>query len=230
MLITLCAMLCGATQTLSVANDAMSAEIRSPVGVWSCILYEQLGSEIDYVLMRFDPVGTTHFARPRGDEFRSWAPVSGWTAQRNQLSFTDSRVGRDFEADLRRTSLGGIWKTGTADGGWWCARLDDAFAESQNVEGLSGDSVMPPLIPRAASTPYYPLRAIRQAQEGHATVCFLVESTGTIVDPEFIELSDDIFYDTTLRAVLASSYRGWMGEPAARPGCRLFDFELDPRG
>ena len=72
--------------------------------------------------------------------------------------------------------------------------------------------------------------AIRQAQEGHAIVCFLVESTGAIVEPEFIELSDDIFRDSTLRAVLASSYRGWVGEPPARPGCRMFDFELDPIG
>ena len=208
----------------------MSAEIQSSVGVWSCTLYEQLTSDNDYVLMRFDPVGTTHFARPRGDEFRIWAPVSGWTARKNRLSFTDSRIGREFEADLRRSGLGGTWKTETSNGGWWCARLDYAFADSQNVESLNANDVMPPLIPYAASTPFYPLRAIRQAKEGHATICFLVESTGVIVDPEFIELSDDIFRETTLRAVLASSYRGWAGEPAARPGCRTFDFELDPIG
>ena len=204
------------------------AEVRSPVGVWSCISYEQLGPDNDYVLMRFDPNGTTHFARPRGEEFRMWAPVSAWTERRNRLSFADSRIGREFEADLGRASLGGTWKSETSNGGWWCARLDNSFADSRIVESLNANDVMPPLIPRAVSTPFYPLYAIRQAQEGYAAVCFIVESTGAIVDPEFIELSDDIFRATTLRAVVASNYHGWEGAPAARPGCRVFDFELDP--
>jgi hypothetical protein len=142
----------------------------------------------------------------------------------------DSRTGRQFEAALGRSSLGGGWKSEASNGGWWCARLDDAFANSQNVESLNANDVMPPLIPHAATTPYYPLRAIRQAKEGHAAICFLVESTGAIVEPEFIELSDDIFRETTLRAVLASTYRGWAGGPAARPGCRTFNFELNPIG
>lgn len=221
---------CGVTQTLFGASNARSAEIQSPVGVWSCVLYEQLSSDNDYVLMRFDPVGTTHFARTRGDGFRMWAPVAAWKARRSRLSFTDSRTGRGFEADLGRSSLGGKWKTETSNGGWWCARLDNTFADSDSVESLNTNDMMPPLIPYSSSTPFYPLTAIRQAKEGHAAICFLVESTGSIVEPEFIELSDDVFRNTTLRAVLASSYRGWAGEPAVRPGCRTFDFELDPVG
>lgn len=191
-------------------------------------MYESLTPDNEYVFMRFDPTGTAHFARSRGDGFRIWAPVSTWKARRSRLSFTDSRTGREFEADLSRSSLGGSWKTETSNGGWWCARLDNSFAESRVVESIDTNDVMPPLIPRSASTPFYPLSAIRQAKEGYAAVCFLVESTGAIVDPEFIELSDDIFRATTLQSVLATSYRGWAGEPAARPGCRIFDFALDP--
>lgn len=205
-----------------------SAELQSPVGVWGCVLYEQHTSDNDYVLMRFDPNGTAHFARARGDAFRIWAPVSSWTVRRDRFSFGDSRIGREFEADLRRSGLGGTWTTEASSGGWRCARLDDAYADLHNVESLKANDVMPPLVLHGASTPYYPLGAIRQGKEGYAAVCFLVESTGAITDPEFIELSDEIFRETTLRAVLASSYHGWAGEPAVRPGCRTFDFELEP--
>jgi hypothetical protein len=219
---------CGATETLFGQEDSSAAEIGSPVGVWSCVLYERLTPDNDYVLMRFDPGGTTHLARPRSDGFRVWAPASAWTARRKQLSFSDSRTGREFEADLRRSGLGGTWKAGTSNGGWWCARLDAAVADWQDVGSLTSYDVMPPLIPYGVSTPYYPLGALRKAQEGRAAVCFLVESTGTIVQPELIEISDDIFRQTALRAVMASKYRGWTGEPAVRPGCRTFNFELDP--
>lgn len=216
-----------ATQTLFGAEDA-AATIDSPVGGWSCLLYAERGADNDYVLMRFDPAGTTQFARPRGNEFRLWAPVSAWTARKKRLTFSDSREGREFEAELERSGLGGVWETASSKGGWWCARLSDDVASRQDLEGLTVDDVMPPLIPYAATTPYYPLYAVRTAQEGHASVCFLVESTGAVVKPEFIELSDDIFRATTLRAIQASTYRGWRGEPAVRPACRTFDFALDP--
>jgi hypothetical protein len=222
--------ICGVTRPLLGVDESTSAEIQSPVGVWGCVLYEQHTSDNDYVLMRFEPNGTTHFARSRGDAFRIWAPVSSWTARRNRLSFEDSRSGRKFEADLRRSGFGGIWKTEISNGGWWCARLDDAYAVWRNVESLNVNDVMPPLLIHGTSTPFYPLSAIRRAKEGHAAVCFLVKSTGAITDPEVIVLSDEIFRETTLRAVLASSYHGWAGEPAVRPGCRTFDFELGPIG
>lgn len=221
------AVACGATRTLFGA-DATAAEIQSPVGAWKCVLYEQETTHNDYVLMRFEPVGTTHLSRFRGDEFRIWAPISAWTTRRNRVFFTDSRTGREFEAELGRSGLGGTWTAEASNGGWWCAPLDDGHADSLNVVSLKADDLMPPLIVYGASTPFYPLRAIRQAREGFAAVCFLVESSGTIVDPEFIELSHEIFRETTHRAVLASSYRGWAGAPAARPSCRTYDFELDP--
>lgn len=222
------AAVCGVTLSLFAAGNSTRAELQSPVGLWSCVLYERDTADSDYVLMRFDPDGATYFARRSGDEFRIWAPVSSWTVRRGALSFRDSRVEREFEADLERSGLGGTWEAEHAAGGWWCARLDDAYADLRGVQTIEADDVMPPLIVRGASTPYYPLGAIRQARDGHAAVCFLVDSTGTITDPEFIELSDEIFRETTLRAVLASSYQGWGGEPSVRPGCRTYEFELEP--
>ena len=87
---------------------------------------------------------------------------------------------------------------------------------------------MPPLLSTRMATPRYPLRAIRQAREGRAVVCFLVDYTGVIIGPEFIELTDEIFRATTLSAVGRSQYYGWDKQNIVRPGCRSFIYELDP--
>jgi len=220
---------CVAVQSfLGPAHWASAAEIVDPIGVWNCLLYghPRLGNE--RMLLRFELDGTTDVARPRDDEFRIWAPISQWTERRNRLFFEDSRSDRAFEGDLRASTLGGTWKDPSSHGGWWCSLISDVIAvDSGNVQRLSSNDLMPPLVSHLMATPNYPIQAIREAKEGHAVICFLVDASGSIVEPGVVEISDEIFRQPTLRAITSSSYRGWRGGPDLRPGCRTFTYELD---
>jgi hypothetical protein len=86
---------------------------------------------------------------------------------------------------------------------------------------------MPALIPRITATPSYPLVAIRGAKEGRAITCFFVTSAGLIVEPEFIELSDEAFRAPVLSALARSRYQGWANVGTLRPSCRTYTFKLD---
>jgi TonB family protein len=77
------------------------------------------------------------------------------------------------------------------------------------------------------ASPSYPRQAIRDAKEGRAVVCFLVDSGGAVRDPEIVELSDQIFRDATMLAIFRSSYRPWGEQGVVRPGCRSYTYELD---
>ena len=215
---------------LLMAQDAAHAASSpvEPEGVWGCLIYghERLGDE--RILLRFQPDGGTDMARPRADGFRVWLPLTNWTVRRRQLSFSDPRSGREFESDLRKTTLGGTWKTTSMSGGWWCAAiewdLDDAFEGLQRAQSTD---LMPPLMTDVLATPRYPRQAIREGREGRAVACYTVLADGSIHDPDLVELSHEIFRDTTLNALAASRYRGWTGAARARPGCRAFDYRLD---
>ena len=83
-----------------------------------------------------------------------------------------------------------------------------------------------PLIPEVMATPAYPIRAVREAKQGRAVVCFEVDATGTVRDPQFIELTDEIFRGPSLDALMLSRYQGWSGG-GHRPACRSFVYVLD---
>ena len=111
------------------------------------------------------------------------------------MRFSDPRTGRQYTADLRRDTLGGTWRTLTATGGWWCAVSDVAVVPETNEERAAA---LPPVLPLVTATPRYPIEAIREAKQGRVVTCFLVDAAGTIVEPEIIELSDEIFREPTL--------------------------------
>lgn len=209
------------------ADPCASADWLEPVGIWSCLIYghPRLGDEQQ--LLRFQPDGRTDVARPRADGFRVWVPISEWTVRRYRLSFSDPRMGRDFEGDLRRTTLGGTWIASVGTGGWWCASAAGSEDDFESLQRSGVDDLMPPLVGNVMMAPRYPRRAIREAKEGRAVACFIVDSGGRITEPELVELSDEIFADATMQAVQTSKYRGWEHAAVQRPGCRAFDYQLD---
>ncbi len=79
------------------------------------------------------------------------------------------------------------------------------------------------------ATPTFPRQAIREAQEGRVVVCFVVEPSGEIFDPEFVELSHELFRATSLDALRRSRYQSWdpRTDGGARPACRSFIYRLD---
>jgi hypothetical protein len=86
---------------------------------------------------------------------------------------------------------------------------------------------MPPLMPLRTATPPYPIQAIRAAKQGRVVACFFVDSSGKIVQPEFVEISDEIFREPTLVALARSQYQGWPETGLLRPGCRTYIYRLD---
>ena len=111
------------------------------------------------------------------------------------MRFSDPRTGRQYTADLRRDNLGGTWRTLTTTGGWWCA-VSDVEVVPETNEGRA--AALPPVLPLVTATPRYPIEAIREAKQGRVVTCFLVDATGAIVEPEIIELSDEMFREPIL--------------------------------
>ena len=196
-----------------------------PVGTWSCVVYGHPAFGDERVLVRLAADGTAAVSRKSDGSERLWDPLSNWLVDDGQITFSDSRTGRQFNANLRRATLGGGWRTLTLVGGWWCTSLDDAAYASVLVR--PPEELMPPLVPVRTAIPRYPLQAIRDAKQGRAATCFFVDAEGSIVQPEFIELSDEVFRAPTLTALERSQYRGWENAGMLRPGCRTFVFRLD---
>lgn len=178
----------------------------------------------EHVLVRFAPDGTAALSRRNDDGERVWDALSGWVADGGEIAFSDSRTGRRFTANLRRDTLGGGWRTASIVGGWWCASLDDAAYA--NVTVRQGDAPTAPLVPIRTATPYYPLEAIRKAKQGRAVTCFFVDPAGFVVQPQIVELSDEVFRQPTLTALARSQYHVSEGT-ALRPGCRTYTYRLD---
>jgi hypothetical protein len=174
--------------------------------------------------LRFLPDGGAQLARVGDDGASAWIGLAGWDAEDRELRFGDPQTGRLFTADLRRDALGGGWRTVSAVGGWWCSPIDSAalpLDEGRVIGPLA------PLIPLVTATPAYPLAAIRAAKQGRAAVCFFVTPAGLVVDPEFIELSDEIFRAPVLSALSRSRYQGREDDGFMRPSCRTYTFKLD---
>jgi len=147
-----------------------------------------------------------------------------WIREDRQMRFADPRTGRQYTADLRRDKLGGSWRTLTASGGWWCAVSDlDVVPDTREER----EAALPPVLPLVTATPRYPITAIRLAKQGRVVTCFLVDATGTIVEPEIIELSDEVFREPILAALSRSRYEARHADSALRPSCRSYTFSLD---
>lgn len=140
------------------------------------------------------------------------------------MRFSDPRTGRQYTADLRRDNLGGTWRTLTATGGWWCAESDVEVVPETTEERAAA---LPPVLPLVTATPRYPIEAIRLAKQGRVVTCFLVDSSGVIVSPEIIELSDEMFRQPTLIALSRSRYEARETDSTLRPSCRSYTFSLD---
>lgn len=208
---------------------AVAAQARiEPIGVWSCVLYGQHSEDDERVLLDFQPNGATWLAQ-LGEPRPDWVPLSQWNSRRGYLSFWDSRTGREYQSDLDYVSLGGIWVGERFNGGWWCAPLAERPNLAPRFGGFNEFAVMPRLIADSMATPWYPRSAIREAKEGYAVACFLVQPDGFVRDVHFLELSDPVFRQPALGALQRSRYRNWDPELPARPACRTFEFSLKGR-
>ena len=226
----LCVLLPVLSGSLSLAQDLGGGVAH--LGSWSCVLYGDPAFGDERVQLRFDPDGTTRQARPSKDRARPWAPLSRWQIQDGDLVFKDSRAGRKFQGDLSRATLGGEWRMRMLVGGWWCSRMSE---EEISVSGavdevLAGSDSTRSIIPEVMATPSYPREAIWLALEGRVLICFSVEPTGDIVEPEVLEVSDELFRGPSLDALIRSRYQGWDERlyGGRRPACRSFVYLLDP--
>jgi len=202
------------------------------LGAWSCVLYGDPAFGDERLQFRFDPDGTTRQARPSEDKARPWAPLSRWQIQDGDLVFEDSRTGREFKGDLSRTALGGEWRMRMLVGGWWCSRMseEEITASGALEEVLAGAENTRSIIPAVMATPSYPREAIWLGLEGRVLICFGVEPSGDIVEPEVVEVSDELFRAPSLQALIDSRYQSWDRRRygGRRPACRSFIYLLDP--
>ena len=197
-----------------------------PVGTWSCIVYSHPAFGDERVLLDVARDGSVRAAHLQDGEITAWVSLTRWEIEDATLTFTDSRSGRHYAADLTRATLGGGWRTLTLLGGWWCSPAD--FVAAPTIDRAKPEALMPPLLPSLTATPVYPIKAIRDAKQGRAVSCFLVDADGYVVQPELVELSDEIFRAPILNALARSRYQAWPDERVLRPGCRTFIFRLDP--
>jgi hypothetical protein len=222
--------LCAAVVLAATAGRAEAArrnrDVLDPVGTWNCVIYGHPAFGDERVLLSFAADGASQLARQELDEISDWTSLSAWTADDDVMTFADPRSGRRFEADLAGTTLGGSWRTYTLLGGWWCSTTSDP-GPVPSLEKKKSAEYMPPLLPALTATPLYPLQAIRDAKQGRAVSCFFVDANGYIVQPELVELSDEVFRQPILNALSRSRYQSWSNEGILRPGCRSFIFKLD---
>ncbi len=196
-----------------------------PAGAWSCVVYGHPAFGDERVLFHFAPDGSAQHAHQEQDAISAWSPLTSWAAEGGELSFRDPQTGRRYQADLKRETLGGSWRTLTLVGGWWCSAMDAAAVPE--IQTRAPAMIMPPLVPSLTATPSYPLQAIRAAKQGRAVTCFFVDARGRVVQPEVIELSDEVFRRPILAALERSRYQGWEDATVLRPGCRSYIFKLD---
>lgn len=207
-----------ASETANAARGAID-----PVGTWSCVVWGHPDFGDERMLFNFAPQGVARLARLESAATPAWSGLTPWIEEDRQLRFGDPRTGRQYTADLRRDTLGGSWRTLTQTGGWWCA-VSDIVAVPETNEARA--AALPPVLPLVTATPRYPIEAIRAAKQGRVVTCFLVDSAGLIVDPEIIELSDEIFREPILVALRRSRYEP-RDSDTLRPSCRSYTFTLD---
>ena len=207
-----------AGETVSAARGTLD-----PIGTWSCVVWGHPDFGDERMLFNFAPQGVARLARLQSEATPTWSDLTPWVEENRELRFGDPRTGRQFTADLRRDNLGGSWRTLTQTGGWWCAQSDIVAVPETNEARAAA---LPPVLPLVTATPRYPIEAIRAAKQGRVVTCFLVDSEGVIVDPQIIELSDEIFREPILVALRRSRYEA-RDSDTLRPSCRSYTFTLD---
>jgi hypothetical protein len=205
------------------AEPAHAARGVDPIGTWSCVVWGHPEFGDERVLLNFAPEGVARLARIESSIVPSWNGLTPWVAESREMRFSDPQTGRQYQADLRRDNLGGTWRTLTTTGGWWCAVADVDIVPETTEERAAA---LPPVLPLVTATPRYPIEAIRQAKQGRVVTCFLVDAAGAIVDPQLIEISDEVFREPTLSALSRSRYEP-RDSDALRPSCRSYTFSLD---
>jgi hypothetical protein len=204
-------------------ETASAARNVDPIGTWSCVVWGHPEFGDERVLLNFAPQGVARLARIESSIVPAWSGLTPWVAESREMRFSDPQTGRQYTADLRRENLGGTWRTLTATGGWWCAVADvDVVPETSEERA----EALPPVLPIVTATPRYPIEAIREAKQGRVVTCFLVDGAGAIVDPQLIEISDEVFREPTLAALSRSRYEP-RDSDALRPSCRSYTFSLD---
>lgn len=176
------------------------------------------------VLLNFTEQGLARVGRIETEAVPAWSGLTPWVKDGRELRFSDPRTGRQYSADLRGETLGGTWRTLAATGGWWCAESELTVVPESNEERAAA---LPPVLPLVTATPRYPIEAIRGAKQGRVVACFLVDAAGSIVDPEIIELSDEVFREPTLAALARSRYEPRPADASLRPSCRTYTYRLD---
>jgi hypothetical protein len=204
-------------------ETASAARNVDPIGTWSCVVWGHPEFGDEKVLLNFAPQGVARLARIESSIVPAWSGLTPWVAESREMRFSDPQTGRQYTADLRRENLGGTWRTLTTTGGWWCAVADvDVVPETSEERAAA----LPPVLPIVTATPRYPIDAIREAKQGRVVTCFLVDGAGAIVDPQLIEISDEVFREPTLAALRRSRYEP-RDSDALRPSCRSYTFSLD---
>jgi hypothetical protein len=204
-------------------EPAHAARDVDPIGTWSCVVWGHPEFGDERVLLNFAPQGVARLARIESSIVPAWNGLTPWIAEGREMRFSDPQTGRQYAADLRRENLGGTWRTLTTTGGWWCAVADvDVVPETSEERAAA----LPPVLPIVTATPRYPVEAIREAKQGRVVTCFLVNAAGVIVEPEIIELSDEVFREPTLAALSRSRYEP-RDSDALRPSCRSYTYSLD---
>jgi hypothetical protein len=222
----LATLLLGVCVTAQVqARKNHSVPTLDPVGIWNCVVYGHPAFGDERVLLDVARDGSVRAAHERDGEVSPWVAFTSWYVEDATMTFTDFHSGRGYEADLTFETLGGKWRTPTLLGGWWCSRAQPDVAPKMEKAKL--DVTMPPLMPSFTSTPIYPIKAIREAKQGRAVSCFFVDTDGNVVQPELVELSDEIFRAPILYALARSRYQPLPGDHVLRPGCRTFLFRLE---
>jgi hypothetical protein len=218
--------------SVASAQRNARATLLDPVGTWRCVVYgnPRLGDE--RLLLSFAPDQSARIARHSDGRDPAWLRISNWHVVDGVLTFDDSRTGRHFTAALDHTRLSGEWRTYNLLGGWWCSQADSDSGpgiDILNRADATAENDTRRLIPEVMATPRFPIRAVREAREGRVVLCFVVEPSGEIFEPEFVELSDEIFRATSLDALMRSRYKAWDPgrDGGARPACRSFIYKLD---
>lgn len=205
--------------------EAARDELVDPAGLWYCLVYGHLGLDDWHVSLRLEPGGRAFSAWGLALGNRAWRRLSNWSVDDGVISFDDPDSGRHYEGDLSRSTLGGTWRVHAESGGWWCAPR--ALAADSVGLRRSDAAMAVPLVAQIVKAPDYPRQAIREAKEGRAVVCFLVDRNGFVVEPEIVELSDEVFRDPTLQAIDESRFAVYDEPVPLRPGCRSYVYHLD---
>lgn len=221
-----CALTAAALCTAGEARPARDGDALDPTGLWYCLVYGHLAFDDWHISLWLEPGGRASATWGLGLGNRGWRSLSNWTVDDDVVSFADPETGRSFEADLIRSTLGGTWRAGARAGGWWCSPRAALAGDPASLT-ISDAAMAVPLVAQMVQAPDYPRQAVREAKEGRAVVCFLVDRNGFVVEPEVVELSDEVFREPTLKALEESRFAVADEDAPLRPGCRSYLYRLD---